>query len=134
MHLNVVGCYITQDEKFLMLKRRVDKSQGGLWGLPAGKIEPNESPTQAVVREVFEETSIKVDPSHVKLMTTINYDFGEKTVDFHLFSYEAKQRAEVQVNPAEHQEFSWFTFEEAYSSKELMHGVTEILDALKYTA
>jgi 8-oxo-dGTP pyrophosphatase MutT (NUDIX family) len=32
------------------------------WSLPAGSIEPGETPAQAVVREVWEETSLKVRP------------------------------------------------------------------------
>jgi 8-oxo-dGTP pyrophosphatase MutT (NUDIX family) len=33
-----------------------------VWSLPAGSIEPGEAPAQAVVREVWEETSLKVRP------------------------------------------------------------------------
>jgi 8-oxo-dGTP pyrophosphatase MutT (NUDIX family) len=32
------------------------------WSLPAGSIEPGETPAQAIVREVWEETSLKVRP------------------------------------------------------------------------
>jgi len=36
-----------------------------LWSLPAGSIEPGETPAQAVVREVWEETSLKVRPMKI---------------------------------------------------------------------
>lgn len=36
-----------------------------LWGLPAGAIEPGESPAQAVVREVEEETGLAVHPRRI---------------------------------------------------------------------
>ncbi|TYS67441.1 NUDIX domain-containing protein [Sutcliffiella horikoshii] len=32
------------------------------WSLPAGAIEPGESPAEAVVREVWEETALEVEP------------------------------------------------------------------------
>ena len=32
------------------------------WSLPAGMIEPNESPKEAIVREVLEETGLIVEP------------------------------------------------------------------------
>lgn len=34
----------------------------GSWSLPAGAVEPGETPGQAVVREVFEETGLRVTP------------------------------------------------------------------------
>jgi ADP-ribose pyrophosphatase YjhB (NUDIX family) len=35
---------------------------GNVWGLPAGAIDLGESPEEAVVREVFEETNLNVRP------------------------------------------------------------------------
>ena len=41
------------------------RSDNGLWDLPAGAIDPGETPAQAVVREVREETGLLVEPSAV---------------------------------------------------------------------
>lgn len=43
----------------------IRKSEDGIWGLPAGAIEPGESPKEAVVREVLEETGLKVVPTRI---------------------------------------------------------------------
>jgi mutator protein MutT len=43
----------------VLLQRRSDNGQ---WGLPGGVTDPNESPAQAVVREVYEETGLIVRP------------------------------------------------------------------------
>lgn len=45
----------------LLLRRRDD----GTWGLPAGAIDPGESPAQAVIREVREETGLDVRPTRI---------------------------------------------------------------------
>ena len=42
-----------------------EKSSGEGWSLPAGAIEPGESPEQAVVREVLEETGLVVTPKEI---------------------------------------------------------------------
>jgi mutator protein MutT len=50
---------IRDDEGRVLLQRRSDN---GLWGLPGGAIDPGEYPAQAVVREVWEETGLRVQP------------------------------------------------------------------------
>jgi 8-oxo-dGTP diphosphatase len=47
--------------RLLMIKRAHDPHRG-LWSLPGGRIEPGESPEQAVQREVREETGLDVRP------------------------------------------------------------------------
>lgn len=43
----------------ILLIRRADD---GRWGLPAGAVDPGESPAAALVREVREETGLEVEP------------------------------------------------------------------------
>lgn len=42
-----------------------DKSSGEGWSLPAGAIEPGETPAEAVIREVLEETGLPVIPTEI---------------------------------------------------------------------
>jgi 8-oxo-dGTP pyrophosphatase MutT (NUDIX family) len=42
-----------------------EKSSGEGWSLPAGAIEPGESPEEALCREVREETGILVEPGEI---------------------------------------------------------------------
>jgi 8-oxo-dGTP diphosphatase len=53
---------IFKDNKLLMLKRKLGSSfAGGTWDIPGGKMEFGEQPENALVREVYEETSLKIE-------------------------------------------------------------------------
>lgn len=57
-----VGAIVTRDYK-LLVGCRAGAHEPGTWAVPGGWIERYEEPTDAVVREVFEETGVKVcDP------------------------------------------------------------------------
>jgi 8-oxo-dGTP pyrophosphatase MutT (NUDIX family) len=46
----------------VLFQRRADD---GLWSLPSGSMDPGETPGQAIVREVREETGLLVEPTRV---------------------------------------------------------------------
>ncbi len=56
--LAVGGVAVT--EGMLLLVRRVRPPEVGCWTVPGGRVEPGESVTEAVVRELREETSLDV--------------------------------------------------------------------------
>lgn len=56
-----VAALIRDSSGALLLQEKSD----GTWSLPAGAIEPGESPSEALAREVFEETGFIVDRSRI---------------------------------------------------------------------
>lgn len=59
-------CYIEKDDQFLMLyrnKKENDMNEGKWLGI-GGKIEPGEEPDDCCIREVLEETGIKLNSFH----------------------------------------------------------------------
>ncbi|WHP66383.1 NUDIX domain-containing protein [Vibrio harveyi] len=56
-----VAAVILNESNQLLLQKKSD----GSWSLPAGMIEPGESPSQAVIREVREETGLAVEVERV---------------------------------------------------------------------
>ena len=55
-----------QEGKILILKRSTDsKTNPGKWELPGGKVNQDESFDHALIREVYEETNIKIALEHV---------------------------------------------------------------------
>ena len=61
--IRVAGCFLEYGGRFLILHRRSEKSQGGKWGLPAGKVDKGETDKDAVIREVAEETAFPGYPA-----------------------------------------------------------------------
>lgn len=54
----VVAAIIEREGRILIGQRRADQSHPLLWEFPGGKLEPGESPEQALARELEEELSI----------------------------------------------------------------------------
>jgi len=46
------------------------------WGCFGGAVEPDETPVDAVVRELAEELAVRVEPATVKRFTEFTFDFG----------------------------------------------------------
>ena len=54
----VAAVILDQDRKILLQKKNHEN-----WSLPAGMIEPGESPRESIIREVREETGLVVIPN-----------------------------------------------------------------------
>jgi ADP-ribose pyrophosphatase YjhB (NUDIX family) len=57
-----VGGIVNDLEGRLLLIKRGHEPGAGLWSLPGGRVEPGESDTAALVREMLEETGLTVTP------------------------------------------------------------------------
>lgn len=56
----VAACALLDaDGRILIARRPQGKPMAGLWEFPGGKIEPGETPEQAVVRELREELNVE---------------------------------------------------------------------------
>jgi 8-oxo-dGTP pyrophosphatase MutT (NUDIX family) len=57
-----VAAIIFNEQGEVLLQLRSDNR---LWALPGGAIEPGEEPAEAVIREVYEETGLRVLPERI---------------------------------------------------------------------
>ncbi|CAB0688688.1 (deoxy)nucleoside triphosphate pyrophosphohydrolase [Corynebacterium diphtheriae] len=53
--IKVTGAVLTRNGLILAAQRGQSKNQGKLWEFPGGKIEPGETPEEALQRELHEE-------------------------------------------------------------------------------
>ncbi len=59
-----VGAVVVHDGALLMVKRATDPARG-LWSIPGGRVEGGEYISDAVKREVGEETGLDIEPGEL---------------------------------------------------------------------
>ncbi len=63
--LVVAGLIRDDRQRILLTRRRPDQSLPNWWEFPGGKVEPGESPEQALVRELREEIAVTVEVGRI---------------------------------------------------------------------
>lgn len=77
--INVVGAVIVDDGQILCAQRGPGALEG-MWEFPGGKIEPGETPREALAREIDEELRCVVKVGDEVASTAYEYDFGIVTL------------------------------------------------------
>jgi len=110
----------------LLLQKRPDhKHHGGLWEFPGGKVETEESPRDALCREIGEELGIVVAPGDLEPAFLADEGSDPAIV---LFLYNCG-RWQGEVVALEQQDWGWFSVAEAHSlpmppmDRDLLHRI-----------
>ena len=77
-----VAVIVNEQQQILLALRHAHLHQGGKWEFPGGKIEPDETVEQAIIREIREEVALNVE-STVPMMV-LEHDYGDKLVCLHV--------------------------------------------------
>lgn len=106
--IDVVCAIIENTEgEILATRRPPDKSLGGMWEFPGGKLDDDESPEAALIREIEEELGIHINVG--KKLPSSEWDYG--TFQIRLIPFRATiARAEIDLR--EHTEARWLRLEE----------------------
>jgi len=115
---SVTGAVFDTERRLLLVKH----SNGGVWVAPGGAVEPDERPSDAVVREVWEETGIHVEP--VKFVGVfggpeyrVRYDNGDE-VDYVMSMFECRPLGgQLRADGEETLEARYFTADEVAELK-----------------
>ena len=84
MTVDVVAAIIRDNQKILITQRFDHVHLPGLWEFPGGKVEPDESLTAALEREIREELGVTILVGDE--FFSVVHDYNAKSVRLHFFN------------------------------------------------
>lgn len=102
-----VGVIMDKEGRYLLSRRHEGAHQGGRWEFPGGKLEKDETPVQALKRELMEELGVRV--LDYAPLISIPFNYSDLTVRLHVYHLQAVSGV---PEGCEGQTVSWFTAEE----------------------
>ena len=111
--MNIVLAIVQNKNKILIIQRaKSDKEVPDLiWAFPGGKVKSSERIEQALIREVYEETGLRVTIDrmvHTRVIPDTNI-----TANYFLCSLASVSENKVKINSEEIKAFDWVTGVEA---------------------
>ena len=86
---DVVAALIWDNDRFLACQRPANKARALLWEFVGGKVEPNETKENAIVREIKEELDIDIQVE--KYLSEKVFNYPEKDINL-IMSKKIKER------------------------------------------
>ena len=128
-HIEVVAAIIRRGNEIFATQRGYGEFKDW-WEFPGGKIEPGESPQQALVREIREELDAKIEVG--ELLQTVEWDYPTFHLTLHCFWCELTCEA-LHLN--EHEAASWLDREHLRSVKWLPadYGILDEIDRVLHS-
>ncbi len=134
--VEVVAAVIFDPEGRIFATQRGYGEWKDWWEFPGGKIEPGETPQEALVREIREELDAEIEVG--ELIRTIDYDYPAFHLTMHCFRCHMEERTYDPSAPTpsftllEHEAARWLTPQELDSLRWLPADI-ELINSLSQT-
>jgi len=96
-----------KERNILMLRRFNTGYEDGNYSLPAGHVEEDETLSEALSRELFEEIGVNIKPHNFKLVHVMHRK-NENRIDF-FFTANVKTLYPLNKEPTKADDISWFS-------------------------
>ena len=103
----VIAGLISNNGKYLIAKRNMSKSLGGLWEFPGGKLSDDETSQECLKRELMEELHIDAEVGSFICKNT--HEYNDFTIELHLYEVNSFSGEVIQT---EHEEIQWVPLSE----------------------
>jgi 8-oxo-dGTP pyrophosphatase MutT (NUDIX family) len=111
MPQDAAGTLVVDDGRVLLLWRHRFVTDEWGWEVPAGRIDPGETPAAAAARECVEETGW--EPSQVRHLTTFTPVSGLIELRFHLFAAQGAVEVGEPTDTSESERVEWVEVDRA---------------------
>lgn len=122
--IEVVAAIITHNDQIFATQRGYGEFKDG-WEFPGGKMEPGETPQQALMREIREELDTEIEVG--SLVETVEYDYPNFHLTMHCFLCTIRF-GELVLK--EHEAAKWLTREEL-DSVDWLSADVKVVEKLK---
>ena len=122
--IEVVAAIIIRDGQVFATQRGYGQWQGW-WEFPGGKMEPGETPQEALRREIREELDVEIAVE--RKVCTVEYDYPQFHLRMHCFWCSIAQGA---LQLKEHQSAQWLAKEE-WESVDWLPADVEVVKRLE---
>ena len=126
-----IGAVIIKDGNILLVKHTDSAGhQTGIYGLPAGKVDPGEEPKEACQREIWEEVGLTVELKDMERLphpyvAEIEMKYGKRMFCWIVYKV---HRFTGEIRPTEKEIPEWVALESLFTMNNLL---TNVLDAVK---
>jgi 8-oxo-dGTP diphosphatase len=101
----VTAAVIVEGGRLFLARRPAGDPLAGLWELPGGKIEADETPQECLERELNEELGMAATAGRILAQTTYHYEHGS----FELLAIETTRRSGFELRA--HDSYAWVGLE-----------------------
>ena len=117
-----VRCYLVKDNKVVVTKYKEGKKKAGYYDIPGGKIEGEETPEQTAIREMKEETGLKI--KNLKYKGKMIIEYPNRIFDFDVFIC---NECEGELQNFEENTSEWIEINELLKKEKILSNIM-ILD------
>ena len=115
-----------EENQYLVARRSVDQSMAGYWEFPGGKVEPNETIAECLIREIREELTLEVIPGEEIVRVDYNYDHGQFQIIGIAATLSVSATPQLQV----HDQIRWLKLDDMHQVKLLPADVLLVEEIL----